>query len=99
MKMESKIDQNNDYFFEIYIVPDSKFKISTFIFRKLHSRCSDFLFSKKKILSCQIVVCFPGLDTPGLNRIGLKMDMRNDNLFFKRVSDLIISDYPLSIDM
>ena len=40
-----------------------------------------------------------GLDSPGLNRMGLKEDLRNDNLFFKRVTDRIISDYPLSIDM
>ena len=39
-----------------------------------------------------------GMDSPGLNPIGLKKDMRNDNLFFKRVTDIIISDYPLSID-
>ena len=36
-----------------------------------------------------------GLDNPGLNRMGLKMDVRNDNLFFKRVMDIIIPDYPL----
>ena len=36
----------------------------------------------------------------GLKRMGLKKDMRNDNnLFFKRVTDIIIPDYPLSIDM
>ena len=35
----------------------------------------------------------------GLNRMGLKKDMRNDNVFFKRVTDIIIPDYPLSIDM
>ena len=40
-----------------------------------------------------------GLDSPDLNRMGLKKDMRNDNLFFKRVTDIIIPDYPLSIDM
>ena len=40
-----------------------------------------------------------GLDSPGLNRMGLKKDMRNDNLFFKRVTNIIIPDYPLSIDM
>ena len=40
-----------------------------------------------------------GLDSPGLNRMGLKKDMKNDNSFFKRVTDIIISDYPLSIDM
>ena len=39
------------------------------------------------------------LDSPGLNRMGLKMDMRTDNLFFKRVTDKIIPDDPLSIDM
>ena len=32
--------------------------------------------------------------------IGLKIkDMRNDNLFFKGVADIIIADYPLSINM
>ena len=41
----------------------------------------------------------PGWDSPGLNRIGLKKDMRNDNLFCKSVTDIIISDYPLSINM
>ena len=30
---------------------------------------------------------------------GIKEDMRNDNLFFKRVTDLIIPDYPFSINM
>ena len=40
-----------------------------------------------------------GLDSPGLNRMGLKRDMRNDNLFFKKVTDIIIPDYPLSIDV
>ena len=38
-----------------------------------------------------------GLDSPGVNRMGLKKDMWNDNLFFKRVTDIIIPDYPLSI--
>ena len=38
-----------------------------------------------------------GLDSPGLNRMGLKKDMRNDNLFFKRVTDIIIPHYPLFI--
>ena len=38
-----------------------------------------------------------GLDGPGLNRMGLTKDMRNDNLFFERVTDLIIPDYPLFI--
>ena len=42
---------------------------------------------------------YHGLDSPGLNRMGLKKDMKNDNLFFKRVTDIIIPDYPLSIDM
>ena len=37
-----------------------------------------------------------GLDSPGLNRMGLKKDNRNDNLFFKRVTDIIIPDKPLS---
>ena len=40
-----------------------------------------------------------GLDSPGLNRMGLKKDMRNNNLFFKRVTNIIISGYPLSVDM
>ena len=40
-----------------------------------------------------------GLDSPGLNPIGLKKDMKNDNLFFKRVTDIIIPDYPLSINI
>ena len=40
-----------------------------------------------------------GLDSSGLNRIVLKKDMRNDNLFVKRVMDIIIPGYPLSIDM
>ena len=31
----------------------------------------------------------PGLDCPGFNRMGLNKDMRNDNLFFKRVTDII----------
>ena len=39
------------------------------------------------------------LDSPGLNRMGLKKEMRNDNLFIKRVTDITIPDYPLSIDM
>ena len=40
-----------------------------------------------------------GLDRSGLNQMGVKKDMRNDNLFFKRVTDIIILDYPLSIVM
>ena len=28
-----------------------------------------------------------GLDSPGLNRMGLNKDMRKDNLFFKRDMD------------
>ena len=36
------------------------------------------------------------LDSPGLNRMGLKKDKRNDNLFFKRVTDIIIPDYLLT---
>ena len=40
-----------------------------------------------------------GLDSPGLNRMGLKKDMRNDNLLFKRVTNIITPEYPLSIDM
>ena len=39
-----------------------------------------------------------GLDNPGLNRMGLKKDVSNDNLIFKRATDIIIPDYPLSID-
>ena len=31
------------------------------------------------------------------NRMGLKKDMRNDNVY--RVTDIIILDYPLSINM
>ena len=34
----------------------------------------------------------------GLNRMGLKKDMRNDNLFFKRATDIIIPDYTLYIE-
>ena len=37
-----------------------------------------------------------GLDSPGFNR--MIKDMKNDNLFFKSVTDIIIPDYPLSID-
>ena len=40
-----------------------------------------------------------GLDSPSLYRMGLKKDLRNDNLFIKRVTDIIIPGYPLSIDM
>ena len=98
-------------------VPDSKFKISTFIFENFTVDFQISYFREKK-LSGQIAVyfqylhinlkCFKefydfilghGLDSPGLNRMGLKKDMRNDNLFFKRVTDIIIPDYPLSIDM
>ena len=54
-----------------------------------------------------MVVCFPHINlnvlrnfmslywATGLNRMGLKKDMRNDNLFLKRVTDIIIPDYPL----
>ena len=110
--MESKIDQNDDYFFRksSNLVSDSKFKIRT-IFRKLHSRFSNF---REKKLSGQIVVWFPvstyksqcfkelydfTLGHGSNGRMGLKKDMRNDNLFFKRVTDIIIPDNPLSIDM
>ena len=37
-----------------------------------------------------------GLDNPGLNRMVLKKDMRNDHLFFKRITDILIPDYSLS---
>ena len=116
--MESKIEQNDNYFFgnlEI-LFQIQIFNFSAFIFRKLHSRISDFLLFRDKKLSGQIVVCFQlytyksqcfkkfyefilghGLDRPDLNRMTLKKDMRN--LFFKRVTDIIIPDYPLSIDM
>ena len=41
-----------------------------------------------------------GSYSPGLNRMRLKKDMRNDNVFFKRVTDIIIPAYPLLfIDM
>ena len=40
-----------------------------------------------------------GLERHGLNRMELKKDMRNDNLFIKRITDIKIPDYPLSIDM
>ena len=88
--------------------------MSTFIFRKLHNRFSNLEKKsyQAKLLSFPISIyksqCFKefydfilgqGWDSPGLNRIGLKKDMRNDNLFFKRVTDIIIPDYPLSIDM
>ena len=33
---------------------------------------------------------------PYLNQMGLKKDMRNEHLFFKRVTDIIIPDYPLT---
>ena len=75
----------------------------------------DFQISyfREKKLSGQIVLCFPvstyksqcfkefydGMDSPGLNRMGLKKEMRNENLFFKRITNIIIPDYPLSIDM
>ena len=59
-------------------------------------------YFRGKKLSGQIVVCFFPLsthksqcfkefyDSPGLNRMQLKKDMRNDNLLFKRVTDIII---------
>ena len=37
-----------------------------------------------------------GVDSPGLNQVGLKKDMRNDNLFSKRATGRIIPDSPLS---
>ena len=40
-----------------------------------------------------------GLDSPSLNRMRLKKDMRIDNLFFKRVTEIITPDYSLSIDI
>ena len=40
------------------LVPDSKFKISSFIFRKLHSRFLDFFILEKKNYHAN-VVCFP----------------------------------------
>ena len=72
-------------------------------------------YFRKKKLSVQIVVCFPvstyksqcfkifydfilghGLDSPGFKSNGI---IRNDNLFFKRVTDIIIPVYLFSIGM
>ena len=82
--MESKIDQNDDYFFgnlEI-IISDSKFKISTFIFRKLHSRF--LILEKKKKLSGQIVVCFPVSTYINLNvKYECLFEKERSNLFSK----------------
>ena len=77
--------------FSEILKPSSKFKISTFIFENF----TDFQISYFREKNYQA----HGLDSPGLNRIGLKKDMRNDNLSFKRVTDIITPGYPLSIDM
>ena len=82
-----------------------------FILEKSFTDCTNvhWYFEKgNKYISTYKSQCFKkfydfilghGLDSPGLNRMGLKKDMRNDNLFFKKVTDIIIPDYPLSIDM
>ena len=62
------------------------FPVSTFKSSQCFKEFYDFILGR-------------GLNSPGLNRMGLKKDMRNENSFFKRVTDIIIPDYPLSIDM
>ena len=120
MKIQSKIDQNDDYFFGNlkiqFQIQNLKLGLLFFENFKLDFQISYF---REKKLPVQIVVCFPvstyksqrfkefydfmlgnGLDSPGLNRIELKKDKRNENLFFKRVVNIIIPDYPLlSLDM
>ena len=86
------------------LVPDSKLALLFFenftvdfqisYFREKNSTYKSQCFKK----FYHFILCH-GLDSPGLNRMGLKKDVRNDNLFFKRVTDIIIPDYPLSIDM
>ena len=110
MKMESKIEQNDDYSFgDLEIQFQIKnLKLALLFFENCTIDFKMSYFREKK-LSGQIVVCFPvssnksqsfkafydyilghGLDSPVLNRMGFKKDMRNDNLFFKRATDIII---------
>ena len=117
MKMESKIDQNDDSFFGNleFQFQIQNLKLAFLFFENFPVDFQNSYFREKQ-LSGQINVCFPvstyksqcfmefydfilghGLDSPGLNRTGLKKDMRNDNLFFKKGTDIIISEYPLSI--
>ena len=122
MKMESKIDQNDDDYFFGNVEIQFQFqnlKLALLFFENFTVDYQISYFREKK-LSDANVVCFPvstyklqcfkefydfilgyiyGLDSPGLNRMGLMKDMRNDNLFFKKVTDIIIPDYPLSINM
>ena len=117
MKMESKIDQNDDYFFgnlEIQFQIQN-LKLALLFFENFTVEFQISYLREKK-LSGQIVVCFPvstyksqcfkdlilghGLDSPDLNRMELKKDMRKYNALFKKVIDIIIPEYPLlSIDM
>ena len=119
MKMESKIDQNDDYFFgnlEIQFQIQN-LKLALLFFENFTVDFRISYFREKKKYQAKLL-CFPesayksqcfkefydfildhGLDSPGLNRMGLKKDMRNDNLFFKRVTDIIIPGCPLFIDM
>ena len=110
--MNSKIDQNDDYIFgnlEIQFQIQN-LKLAFLFFENFTSD-----FQKKKSSGQIVVCfpkstyksqCFKefyylghGLNSPGLNRMGLKKDMRNSNLFYKMVTDIIILDYPLSIEM
>ena len=112
--MESKIDQNDYFFVNLEIqFQFTNLKLAVLFFENFTVDFQISYYREKK-LSGQIVVCFP-VSTyksqcfkefddfilgPGLNRMGLKNDiMRNDNLFFKWVPDIIIPDYSLSIDM
>ena len=102
MKMESKIDQNDDDFFGNLEI---QFQIQNLklVLLFFENFTVDFQLSyfKEKKISGQIVVCFSGstyksqcfkkfyyfilghgLDSPGLNRMGLKKDIRNDNFIF-----------------
>ena len=120
MKMELKLDQNDEYIFGNLDIQFQiqNLKLALLFFENFTVDFQISYFREKKLLG-QNVVCFPvstykyqcykefydfilghGLDNPGSNRMGLKKDMRNDNnLFFKRVTDIIIPDDPLSMDM
>ena len=96
MKMESKIDQNDDYFFRNLEIQfqNQNLKLALLFFENFTVDFQISYFREKK-LSGQIVACFPvksqyfkefydfilghGLDSPRLNRMALKKDMKNDN--------------------
>ena len=89
-------------FFFFYIVELIIMLLVNFIlgkkFRVLYKCTFISLHIHLNVLRKFMILCWATFRQPCFNRMELKKDMRNDNLFFKRVTD-IIPDYPFSIDM